>query len=147
MHAFMKKVVNFKNELSTVKDYLALESIRFEERLKVQFNIAPGSDHFEVPPMMLQTLTENAIKHGVSNLMKGGLIEISTTINDSTLQVKIRNSGQLKNGAKSNKKSTGVGLINTQERLKLIYGEGASFKMYNENDKFVVVEINIPQRI
>lgn len=143
----MKKVVNFRNELNTVRNYLALESIRFEERLQVKFDIAPGSDHFEVPPMMLQTLTENAIKHGVSNLLRGGLIHISTTIKDSKMQVKIKNSGQLKNGTKAKAKSTGVGLVNTQERLKLIYGDSASFKMYNENDKFVVVEVNIPQRI
>lgn len=142
----MKRVVNFRNELNTVKDYLALESIRFEERLQVKFDIAPGSDHFEVPPMMLQTLTENAIKHGVSNLVSGGLIHISTEINDTEMKVKIRNSGQLKNGQKKKIKGTGVGLINTQERLKLIYGDRANFRMYNENDKFVVVEINIPQR-
>lgn len=143
----MKRVVNFKSELNTVKDYLALESIRFEERLRVEFDIAPGSNHFEVPPMMLQTLTENAIKHGVSNLMQGGLIQISTEIKDSVMQVKIRNSGQLKNGGINRNKSTGVGLVNTQERLKLIYGDSATFNMYNENDKFVVVEVNIPHRI
>jgi len=143
----MKRVVNFRNELNSVKDYLALESIRFEERLQVEYDIAPGSDHFEVPPMMLQTLTENAIKHGVSNLVSGGVIEISTEIVDSAMKVKIRNSGQLKNGRENKSKGTGVGLVNTQERLKLIYGDRASFNMYNENDKFVVVEINVPQRI
>lgn len=143
----MKRVVNFKDELNTVRDYLALETIRFEERLKVEFDIAPGSEYFEVPPMMLQTLTENAIKHGVSNLVSGGVIQISTSIKDSVLQVRIRNSGQLHNGVKSGRKGTKVGLVNTQERLKLIYGEGATFRMYNENDKFVVVEVKIPQRI
>lgn len=142
-----KRVVNFKDELNTVKDYLALESIRFEERLKVDFDITPGSDHFEIPPMMLQTLTENAIKHGVSNLVEGGLIQISTEIDDSELIVKIRNSGKLFNGVNRNKSQTGVGLINTKERLKLIYGEGATFRMYNENDRFVVAEVKIPQRI
>jgi sensor histidine kinase YesM len=142
-----KRVVNFKDELNTVKDYLALEMIRFEERLKVEFDIAQGSDHFEVPPMMLQTLTENAIKHGVSNLMEGGTIEISTNIESSILKVKIRNSGQLRMGVNRPKSETGVGLINTKERLKLIYGESATFRMYNENDRFVVAEVKIPQRI
>ena len=119
----------------------------FEERLKVEFDIAQGSDHFEVPPMMLQTLTENAIKHGVSNLMEGGTIEISTNIESSILKVKIRNSGQLRMGVNRPKSETGVGLINTKERLKLIYGESATFRMYNENDRFVVAEVKIPQRI
>lgn len=142
-----QRVVNFKDELDTVKDYLALEGIRFEERLQVEFNIAKGSEFFEIPPMMLQTLTENAIKHGVSNLVKGGLIQISTEIANSVLTIKIRNSGKLLNGANRPKSRTGVGLVNTKERLKLIYGERATFRMYNENDTFVVAEVKIPQRI
>lgn len=142
-----ERVVAFRDELNTVKDYLALEGIRFEERLRVEFDIARGSEYFEVPPMMLQTLTENAIKHGVSNLMEGGLIQISTEIQESLLIVKIRNSGKLLNGVNRPKSQTGVGLVNTKERLKLIYGDGATFRMYNENDKFVVAEVKIPQRI
>jgi two-component system LytT family sensor kinase len=143
----MKRVVNFKNELDTVKDYLALESIRFEERLQVELDIAPASQYFDVPPMMLQTLTENAIKHGVSNLVSGGLIQIKTEIAGPYMTIKIRNSGQIKENGIPSRKSTRVGLENTQERLKLIYGDSASFKMYNENDKFVVAEVTIPQRM
>ncbi len=142
-----KRVIGFNEELSTVKDYLALESIRFEERLKVEFDIDPESDRFDVPPMMVQTLIENAIKHGVSNLMEGGLVELTSAIEDSKLKIRIRNSGQLVNGKRRNKKGGGYGLANTKERLKLIYGEEASFRIYNENDKFVVTEVKIPQRI
>lgn len=143
-----KRVVNFRNELNTVKDYLALESIRFEERLKVKYKIDPRSDHFDIPPMMIQTLVENAIKHGVSNLMEGGIIEIQSNVVDSMLTIKIRNSGQLPGVKKKQSGSrTGVGLVNTKERLKLIYGDTATFNIYNENDKFVVTEVKIPQRI
>lgn len=142
-----KRVVNFRSELNTVKDYLALEGIRFEERLRVSYSIDKDSDHFEIPPMMLQTLVENAIKHGVSNLMEGGLIAIETQVADSVLTIRIRNSGQLVYGKRRPRERSGVGLVNTKERLMLIYGEKASFKMYNENDKFVVTEVVIPQRI
>ena len=142
-----KKVVSFGDELNTVKDYLALEGIRFEERLNVSYDIDPGSDGFEIPPMMIQTLVENAIKHGVSNLVKGGAIEITSKVENSELMLKIRNSGQLINGTKKRNLRTGVGLVNTKERLKLIYGENASFRIYNENDKFVVTEVKIPHRI
>ncbi|MBO6496843.1 MAG: histidine kinase [Roseivirga sp.] len=142
-----KRVVNFRNELNTVKDYLALEGIRFEERLKIKYKIDPRSDHFDIPPMMMQTLVENAIKHGVSNLMEGGLIEIQSNVTDSMLTIKIRNSGQLSGIKKKPTNRTGVGLINTKERLKLIYGDTATFNIYNENDKFVVTEVKIPQRI
>ncbi|HEY9117036.1 MAG TPA: histidine kinase, partial [Roseivirga sp.] len=136
-----KRVVNFRNELNTVKDYLALESIRFEERLKIKYRIDPSSDYFDVPPMMLQTLVENAIKHGVSNLMEGGIIEIQSNVGDSLLTIKIRNSGQLKPNKKKPGSRSGVGLVNTKERLKLIYGDTATFNIYNENDKFVVTEV------
>lgn len=142
-----KRVVSFGDELNTVRDYLALESIRFEERLRVTYNIDPASDGFEVPPMMVQTLVENAIKHGVSNLIAGGIIEISSQVIDSVLMLKIRNSGQLVNGIKKPNSRTGVGLVNTKERLKLIYGENASFRIYNENNKYVVTEVKIPHRI
>lgn len=142
-----KRVIGFNEELSTVRDYLALESIRFEERLKVEYDIHPESERYDVPPMMVQTLIENAIKHGVSNLMAGGLVELTSAVEGSKLKIRIRNSGQLVNGRKRNKKSGGYGLANTKERLKLIYGEEASFRIYNENDKFVVTEVKIPQRI
>lgn len=142
-----KRIIGFDDELSTVKDYLALESIRFEERLQIKFGIAPGSERFDIPPMMIQTLVENAIKHGVSNLIAGGLVELSTRIDKSKLIIIIRNSGQLQIGKKQKKKGGGYGLANTKERLKLIYSGEASFRIYNENDKFVVTEIKIPQRI
>ena len=142
-----KRVVSFGEELNTVKDYLALEGIRFEERLKVHYQIDPKSDRYEIPPMMIQTLVENAIKHGVSNLMQGGVIEIQSTVEHSILILKIRNSGQLINGQRNRSGRSGVGLVNTKERLKLIYGDAASFRIYNENNKYVVTEVKIPQRI
>ena len=142
-----KKVISFIDELNTVKAYLALESIRFEERLSVSYDIDPNSYEFQIPPMMLQTLVENAIKHGVSNLVEGGNIEIITIIKDSMLSLKIRNSGQYLNGIKKPGKKGGYGLSNTKERLQLIYGSQASFDIYNENDKFVVTEVKIPQGI
>jgi LytS/YehU family sensor histidine kinase len=142
-----KRVINFIDELNTVQAYLALESIRFEERLRVSYKIDPDSKQYLIPPMMLQTLVENAIKHGISNLVEGGNIDISTNIKDSMLQLRIRNSGQYKGLGKKPGKKGGYGLNNTKERLQLIYGSQASFNIYNENDKFVVTEVNIPQGI
>ena len=142
-----KRVIDFNDELNTVRAYLALESIRFEERLRVKYNIDPRSNNFQIPPMMLQTLVENAIKHGVSNLVEGGIIEINSLIEDNALKLRIRNSGQYVNGVKKPGKKGGYGLSNTKERLKLIYGRAATFDIYNENDKFVVTEVRIPQGI
>jgi len=140
------RVVDFNEELSTVKDYLALESIRFEERLRVSYDIDKNSENFQIPPMMMQTIVENAIKHGVSNLIEGGEVELIAYVKEFFLTIQIRNSGQLVNGVVKKPKQGGYGLANTKQRLKLIYGGEASFRIYNENDKFVTSEVRIPQR-
>lgn len=138
-----KGLTNFDEELKMVKDYLGLETIRFEERLKTEFDIHPQSHKFLVPPLMVQTLVENGIKHGISKLTQGGVIQVKTYVENGLLKIHIRNSGHLMNGAKRSK--SGLGLKNTRQRLKLIYGEEASFRIVNENDNFVLTEIIIPQ--
>jgi len=140
-----KGLTNFEEELKIVKDYLGLESIRFEERLKTEFDIHPESQRFLVPPLMIQTLVENGIKHGISKLTPGGIIQLKTDVVNDRLKIHIRNSGHLVNGTKRSK--SGLGLKNTIQRLKLIYGDEASFKIVNENDNFVLTELVIPQNI
>jgi len=140
-----QKLISFSDEIKTVKDYLALESIRFEERLQTEIKIDPESNQYKVPPLMIQTLVENGIKHGISNLMNGGEIQIHTTVNQGRLNIKIRNSGQYINGKTKDKE--GYGLENTRQRLKLIFEDQASFSIRNENDEFVLTEINLPQVI
>jgi two-component system, LytTR family, sensor kinase len=135
-------LTSFDDELKVVMDYLGLESIRFEERLKTEFDIHPESNGFLVPPLMIQTLVENGIKHGISKLTEGGIIQLTTKVEDDHLKIFIRNSGKfVLNG---NHKRTGLGLENTRQRLKLIYGEEASFRILTENDNFVLTEIIIP---
>jgi len=138
-----KGLTKFEDELKIVKDYLGLESIRFEERLKTDFDIHPDSQKFLVPPLMIQTLVENGIKHGISKLTPGGVIQLKTFVDNNHLKIHIRNSGHLVNGTKRGK--SGLGLKNTVQRLKLLYGEEASFRIVNENDNFVLTEIVIPQ--
>lgn len=135
-------LTRFEDELKIVKDYLGLESIRFEERLRTEFHIDPISKEFLVPPLMIQTLVENGIKHGISKLTKGGVIQIQTQVVNDRLKIQIRNSGKYVNGAR--KHSTGLGLENTRQRLRLIYGDDASFRILTENNNFVLTEINIP---
>jgi hypothetical protein len=139
-----KGLTKFDDELKIVKDYLGLEHIRFEERLKTEFDIDPDSHKFYVPPLMIQTLVENGIKHGISKLTAGGLIQMKTLVENDRLRIRIRNSGRLINGEK--KSPMGLGIKNTVQRLKLIYGEDASFRIVNENDNFVLTEVIIPQK-
>jgi hypothetical protein len=140
-----KGLTNFDEELKIVKDYLGLESIRFEERLKTEFDIHPESQRFLVPPLMIQTLVENGIKHGISKLTRGGVIQLKTDVVKDKLKIHIRNSGHLVNGTKRSK--SGLGLENTVQRLKLIYGDEATFRITNETDNFVLTELIIPQNI
>lgn len=139
------KLTSFNEEIHTVRDYLDLETIRFEERLKVNVDIDPKSKNYPVPPLMIQTLVENGIKHGISKLKKGGIVSIETKVIDTKLFIKIRNNGQLVhkklNGAK------GFGIENTKQRLKLLYGNKATFSIMNEDDNTVLTEISLPQNI
>jgi two-component system, LytTR family, sensor kinase len=143
-----KRVIDFENELNTVRDYLNLEMIRFEERLQVQYLIETEAYDYKIPPMMLQTIVENAIKHGISNRVKGGIIEVKCFegISDD-LVIQVKNSGQLKSAVSAKRKQgEGHGITNTIQRLKLIYGQRASFKIYNSGGDFVVTEIKIPKQ-
>jgi two-component system, LytTR family, sensor kinase len=137
-------LTSFVDELKVVEDYLGLESIRFEERLKIRFEIDPESNQFLVPPLMVQTLVENGIKHGISKLTEGGVIELTTLVEHDYLKIQIRNSGRYDFKSASTKKEVGLGLENTKQRLKLIYGNDASFRILNENNNFVLTEIIIP---
>lgn len=137
-----KRVISFTDELKTVQDYLALESIRYEERLTINFDIDRRSNEFMIPPLMLQTLVENCIKHGIANLKEGGSIHIATTVRKKLLTLEIRNTGQLSN---ERKKGTGLGLENTKKRLELLFQGKASFSIKNEDSKTVLTKILLPK--
>src|SRR5690606_8512182 len=75
-----KGLTKFEDELKIVRDYLGLEHIRFEERLQTEFNIHPASHKFYVPPLRIQTVVENGIKHGISRLTAGGPVAVETVV-------------------------------------------------------------------
>lgn len=135
-----KKTVSLRNEISTLEDYLAIEKIRFDDRLNISFSIDHSTQSMEVPPMMLQTLVENSVKHGISNLKNGGFVNIKTFQREQKLHIEITNSGQYH--PKEN--HDGLGLENTKERLQLLYEGKASFDIHNLNDEVVITKISIP---
>ncbi|GAA4304299.1 sensor histidine kinase [Compostibacter hankyongensis] len=134
------ETVRLEDELSIVRDYLALELIRFEERLKVQYHIDPETLDLPVPPMMLQTLVENALKHGISKSIRGGVVEIVSRIVGLQHEITIRNTGHLS----ANVNEDGFGLKSTRQRLELLYRDKASFQIYNGDDQLVETKIRIP---
>jgi two-component system LytT family sensor kinase len=135
-------LTSLSEEIKIVQDYLGLETIRFEERLKSSLEIASESMEWLVPPLMIQTLVENGIKHGISRLKQGGMIHVRTFVQSSRLHVHIRNSGQLFYG--DQKESPGLGISNTEKRLHLIYGTQASFRISMESENVVLTELEIP---
>ena len=136
------KVISFDDEMKLVQDYVALESTRYEERLKVSFSIDPASSKFSVPPLMIQTLVENGIKHGISKVPEGGKLVLKTEVVNNALMVKIENTGRLNTETHSD---TGLGLKNSQQRLTLLYGDKASLTINNINGNTVLTELLIPQ--
>ncbi|MEQ8581861.1 MAG: histidine kinase [Marinoscillum sp.] len=140
-----QRLVTFSEEMEMVRDYLALETIRYEERLRIEFNIDPKSTEYLIPPLMVQTLVENGIKHGISTLKNGGKVEIFSRVDNENLFIQIRNTGQYSNGEP--RKKSGFGINNTRKRLELIYGDQASFRILNETKKIVLTEIVLPRSL
>jgi two-component system LytT family sensor kinase len=134
------KEILLEEELKIVKDYLDLEHIRYEERLQYDFSIDDASLKVNVPPLIVQTQVENAIKHGISKLSKGGRVTVNSKIKDRILEIEIINTGQIVNA----KSDTGFGFANSKHRLELLYGEKATIEIINKGIEEVSVKINIP---
>jgi sensor histidine kinase YesM len=134
------KYITLEEELALVKDYLELEHIRFEERLNFNFSIDPNTLSLNVPPMMIQTLVENGIKHGIGKYPEGGHISINALKTETGFEIEIINTGQLMLQTKSD---SGVGVENTTNRLELLFGKKASFSLKNLDDKHVISKITI----
>lgn len=133
------KTISLAEELKTVNDYLHLEKLRYEERLHTHLDISPESLKIQVPPMMIQTLVENAVKHGISKVKKDGFIAVEANVKNNFLEVEIRNTGKL-NGIDSG----GFGVLNTRQRLELLYGSPATFELFQENPEVVHANLKIP---
>lgn len=140
-----KKLVRLDEEMNTVKAYLGLEGIRYEERLSVKMDISDDSFPILIPPMMIQTLVENGIKHGISKLMEGGEICIKTYLTSENLNIQIRNTGVFLPKDNSESDEGGYGIENTRERLALIYGDNATLNIGNESKNIVLTEIIVPK--
>ncbi|MBK9571140.1 MAG: histidine kinase [Chitinophagaceae bacterium] len=134
------EMVAFEKELFIVKDYLALENMRFEDRLKVEYEIDEDTLHQPVPPMMLQTLVENAIKHGISKQINGGIVKVISDFKGDYHELVVQNTGQL-NGSVN---AEGFGISSTNNRLNLLYGDKARFDIKQINGSLVEARVLLP---
>jgi len=108
--------------------------------LHVRYEIAENTLMQPIPPMMLQTLVENAIKHGISKQVSGGTVTIVSRMKNRHHQVVIRNTGRLD----KTRNEDGFGLISTRNRLQLLFGEAANFNIREINGNMVEAILHIP---
>jgi LytS/YehU family sensor histidine kinase len=137
-----RSLVPLAEEMGTVELYLALELVRFEDRLTVEREVERDALVYFVPPLALQTLVENALKHGVSRDEGAGVIRISANVKAGRLFVSVRNTGAL-HGA-SSIDSTGLGLSNLRTRLRLLFAEHASLELREPEHGWVEASLVLP---
>ena len=142
LQAEKMETVPLRQELDIVQDYLALEHMRFEERLTIEMSIDEDTLNQPIPPMMLQTLVENAIKHGISKNINGGTIKIISDFKEDHHELTVQNSGTL-NGYIVHSKD-GFGIKSTQERLNLLYQGKANFQIRDITGGMVESKIIMP---
>ncbi|MGE5207646.1 MAG: sensor histidine kinase [Chlamydiota bacterium] len=132
-------LIPLAEELKFVREYLDLEKMRFGERLVVEWAVNPRTRQLLVPQLILQPLVENAIRHGVACSREGGWIEIAAQERNGILELRVRNSvgGKRPPG-------TGVGLRNTEARLKCLYAEEARFSFTVAGDQTATAAISLP---
>jgi hypothetical protein len=134
------EVVMLAEELVMVNEYLSIEQIRFENRLLVDMNVTEGSKAALLPRMLLQTLVENAVRHGIERSVAGGMVSVRAERNGQRLHLRVTNPGTL-HGSSS---STGLGLKNAEQRLSLLMGPDASLHIQQRGTN-VEAEVVLPQ--
>lgn len=134
------KEIPLKEELEAVKNYLAIEKIRFEDDLEIEFDVEENAKDFKVPCFLLNPLVENAIKHGFQTSPKPLKIKILAKLQNNKLLIEIANTGKLNHKAETN--GTKIGLKNVRERLEKLFPEKSSFGLVVE-DGFVIARIEI----
>jgi two-component system LytT family sensor kinase len=137
--------IRLDEEIELVKNYLDLEKIRFEERLSVEWYVDEKLFDIQIPPFIIHSQVENAVKHGISKLIHGGKIEISIQKKtEKIISISIKNTGTIEKHKTEN--STGIGIENTQRRLDLQYAGKAKFELFEENENVIClieIETNI----
>jgi len=144
MPAMRDRATSLGRELDVVRPYLEILKVRMGERLQAQVNVPEGLYSADFPPMMLQSLVENAIKHGLEPKAEGGALAVSAEVLHGKLAVTVADTGV--GFARAATAGTGMGLQNIRERLKLIYGEAAELRIAENTPSGTRVSIVVPYK-
>ena len=143
LKASREELVTVKEELEFIKKYLELEQERFAERLHFELNVEAGLLYFKIPPMLIQPIVENSVKHGISPLIEGGEINLDIYKKEDSLEVIVSDTGKgIEHRQKGDLLKGGIGLSNTNERLEKMYGKGIDLE--KNHPKGLIVKFNIP---
>lgn len=135
-----KEKISLNDELRLCENFLAVEKIRFGKKLGSTFNISPDAGQAMIPPMILQPLLENAIKHGIRNLPRGGVITVTVFRRDQWLHISVQNPV---GSVGSNSTGNGLGLHNLRQRFAAIYAEQARVTWQQTENEFLL-EMALP---
>jgi hypothetical protein len=138
-------LVTFESEMAVVEDYLAIEALRLGERLRIERAIAPEAGGARIPAMLLQTLIENAVKHGIAELREGGTLRVCAHVEGTAMLLTVDNPRPSdEERTHSMEASNGIGLANATERLRLLYGDAARLEMDLSRPRHATARVRIP---
>ncbi len=140
--ASAEETAELGRELAAVRDYLALEGVRLEGRLRVRFEVEPACEAVRVPTMLVQLLVENAVKHGVAKRPEGGEVSFSARREGATLRLEVRN--PLGTAPALDADGAGLGLANAADRLRLLFGDAASLALAPAPPDQMRAEVRLP---
>ncbi len=139
--------ISLEQELAFVEKYLQLQAMRFEDRLKVSMNLDPAALEALVPPFILQPLVENAVHHGASARSAHGTIAVEAWRSNGAVHLAVRDNGPGLPAGWSVDRDEGIGIANTRERLRHLYGEQyQSLSFSPEPGGGVRVDLSLPFR-
>jgi hypothetical protein len=139
-----QSVRDLGREIAVIRPYLEILKVRMEERLTTDIAVPEGLMSAEFPPMMIQTLVENAIKHGLEPKAEGGHLRVAAEIVHGKLQMTVADTGL--GFGKAATAGTGVGLANIRERLQMLYGAKASLTVAENQPSGTVVTVTVPYK-
>ena len=132
--------VPLTDELDFIRNYIRIQQVRFGERLKYEEEIDRSCLSLTIPPMVLQPLVENSVKHGITPKEEGGTITVSIQQQEGQAIFKVADNGiGLANKTKFESSNSGVGLVNSDTRLQNMYGKHAKLRIAADDEGFVVI--------
>ncbi len=136
--------VTLRDELNFLEQYIEIQKMRFQDSLEIKMDIAPETFNIMVPNLILQPIVENAFKHGVEENSEEKRITITSRLKDNMLFLTVEDNGPGTKEISGETSETGLGLKNTRERLRQLYGSNSELIVENSVPKGLIVKLNIP---